>query len=49
MKLIPMITEEYGTYSYDDFVSDWVLYLRKVARQARFEHGERPGIREGCR
>ena len=40
MKPIPMVTTEYGAYARDDFVSDRVLYARKLARQARFEHGE---------
>ena len=36
---IPMFTEEYGKYGYDDFV-DWkIIRARKLARQARFEHG----------
>ncbi len=39
MKLIPMVTREYGTYSYEDFVSNRVLLARKAARQARFEYG----------
>lgn len=39
MKLIPMVTREYGAYSYDDFVSSRVLRARRAARQAQFEHG----------
>lgn len=45
METIPMETEEYGTYTYGDFVTGRVLAARRAARQARFEHGERPGIR----
>ena len=39
---ISMETNEYGRYSYKDFVSARVYEARKIARQARFEHGERP-------
>lgn len=42
MKMIPMVTEEYGAYAYKDFVNSRVLHARKAARQARFEHGESP-------
>lgn len=42
---IPMVTAEYGKYSYSDFVTRKVLSVRKLARQARFEHGEKPGER----
>lgn len=45
MKLIPMVTEEFGTYALDDFVTNRVRLARKLARQARFEHGETPTIR----
>lgn len=41
-KLIPMLTTEDGKYDYDDFVTDRVRTARKIARQARFEHGETP-------
>ena len=39
MKRIPMVTREYGTYTYEGFVDGRVLYARKAARQARFEQG----------
>ena len=39
---IPMLTAEYGTYKYKDFVRGRVYRARKRARQARFEHGETP-------
>ncbi len=39
MQMIPMVTKEYGTYAYKDFVNSRVLRARKAARQARFEHG----------
>ncbi len=39
---IPMLTTEHGKYDYDDFVNDRVRTARKIARQARFEHGETP-------
>lgn len=39
---IPMLTAEYGTYKYKDFVRGRVYQARKQARQARFEHGETP-------
>ncbi len=42
---IPMTTHEYGRYCYKDFVTDKVVAARKLARQARFEHGETPEIR----
>lgn len=48
MEEIPMVTTEYGTYSYDDFVTKTVLGCRKRARQARFEYGETPRVRR-CR
>lgn len=40
--VIPMLTAEYGTYKYKDFVRSRVYQARKLARQARFEHGETP-------
>ncbi|MBQ8010025.1 MAG: hypothetical protein IJ265_00505 [Oscillospiraceae bacterium] len=39
---IPMLTTENGKYDYDDFVTDRVRTARKIARQARFEHGKTP-------
>lgn len=42
---IPMTTHEYGRYRYKDFVTDKVMAARKLARQARFEHGETPKVR----
>lgn len=45
MKVIPMETGDHGTYTYGDFVTGRVLAARKAARQARFEHGEKPGRR----
>ena len=39
MQMIPMVTKEYGTYAYKDFINSRVLRARKAARQARFEHG----------
>ena len=45
---IPMATHEYGRYCYKDFVTDKVVAARKLARQARFEHGETPEIRREC-
>ena len=42
---IPMDTQEYGRYRYKDFVTDKVVAARKLARQARFEHGETPRAR----
>ena len=45
---IPMTTHEYGRYCYKDFVTDKVVAARKLARQARFEHGETPEIRREC-
>lgn len=42
---IPMVTAEYGTYQYRDFVNWRVYEARKRARQARFEYGETPGVR----
>ena len=44
MQLIPMVTQGYGStrYDYNDFVNSRVLNARKAARQARFEHGEKP-------
>lgn len=44
IKLIPMTTDEYRKYSYDDFVTEEVKQARYKARQARFEHGEKPII-----
>lgn len=41
MRDIPMVTREYDTYDYRDFVSKKVMLARLAARQARFEHGER--------
>ena len=38
MQMIPMVTQEYGTYAYEDFVNSRVLRAREAARQARFEH-----------
>lgn len=40
--VIPMLTTEYDTYKYRDFVNGRVYRARKKARQARFEHGETP-------
>ncbi len=37
---IPMVTSEYGKYSYKAFINTRVAWARKLARQARFEHGE---------
>ena len=45
MKDIPMLTREYGAYTYNRLVNDRVMRARKLARQARFEHGERPVFR----
>ena len=45
MKEIPMETGMDGLYTYGDFVNRKVLLARKAARQARFEHGERPSRR----
>lgn len=42
MQDIPMTTTEYGKYGYDDFVDERIRWARKTARQARFEHGEKP-------
>lgn len=39
---IPATTTEYGTYKYEDFVT-------QRARQARFEHGQTPNIRRSRR
>lgn len=44
-KEIPMTTHEYRKYRYRDFVTERVVAARKLARQARFEHGEKPGAR----
>ncbi len=41
---IPMVTSEYGKYTYNDFINNRVTWARKVARQARFEHGETPVV-----
>ena len=45
MKIIPMVSAEYGRYTQADFVNSRVLHARRLARQARFEHGETPEIR----
>jgi len=45
INIIPMVTTEYGTYSYEDFVDSKVIRARRLARQARFEHGEMPMTR----
>jgi len=45
IEYIPMLTSEYGTYAYDDFVDGKVLAARRLSRQARFEHGEKPKTR----
>lgn len=45
MEYIPMVTSEYGKYSYKDFVRGRIYEARKLARQARFEHGETPKVR----
>lgn len=45
MPVIPMVTMEYGKYSYFSFVNSRVINARKIARQARFEYGETPQIR----
>lgn len=42
---IPMLTAEYGTYEYRDFVRERIYTARKKARQARFEYGETPETR----
>lgn len=42
---IPMATCGYGKYCYKDFVTEEVAAARKLARQARFEHGETPKAR----
>lgn len=42
---IPMVTNEYDTYEYEDFVDRIVMNARLCARQARFEHGETPKIK----
>lgn len=44
-EMIPMLTTEYGTYKYKNFVNGRVFRARKAARQARFEHGETPRAR----
>lgn len=44
-EIIPMLTSEYGTYSYRDFVGSRVYDARKAARQARFEYGQTPKAR----
>lgn len=46
---IPMVTHEYGTYQYRDFVNKRVYRARELARQARFEHGETPRVRRSYR
>ena len=40
-----MLTREYGAYTYNMLVNDRVMRARKLARQARFEHGEMPVFR----
>jgi hypothetical protein len=42
---IPMVTTEYGTYEYRNFVRERIYAARKKARQARFEYGETPEVR----
>ena len=42
---IPMVTNEYDTYEYEDFVDRIVMNARLCSRQARFEHGETPKIK----
>lgn len=49
MELIPMLTEEYGTYGESDFVTSKVLDAREKARQVRFEHGQKPGMKRRFR
>ena len=44
MESIPMVTSEYGKYTYEDFVGNSILRARRIARQARFEFGETPVI-----
>lgn len=46
---IPATTTEYGTYKYEDFVTQRVINARLRARQARFEHGQTPKIRRNRR
>lgn len=46
---IPATTTEYGTYKYEDFVTQRVINARLRARQARFEHGQTPNIRRSRR
>jgi hypothetical protein len=41
---IPMVTRERGKYKYEDFINARVEGARKLARQARFEHGETPVV-----
>lgn len=45
---IPMVTREYGKYSYKAFINTRVAWARKLARQARFEHGETPVVGRGA-
>ena len=47
MQRIPMYGLRGSRYKKEDFVGEAVLAMRKIARQARFENGERPGIWEG--
>ena len=42
LQTIPCITAY--SYNYSDFINAYVLDARRVARQARFEHGEKPVI-----
>ncbi len=42
MPRIPMLTSYYGTYQREDFLDAKIRYAQKLARQARFEHGETP-------
>ena len=45
MKYIDMVTTEYWAFPYDKLVTAQVIQARKLARQARFEHGEAPAFR----
>lgn len=46
-KYIDMVTTEDGTFPYDKLVTAQVIRARKLARQARFEHGEKPALGRG--
>lgn len=46
---IPMVTHEYRTYQYRDFVNKRVYRARELVRQARFEYGETPRVRRSYR